>query len=585
MNYRNTYNKIRGFISEDLLENAIIAMRCIVLDQQFADTISNLSRAFYGNERARMSNTEEYTKLSIERSRIAERLLNLLNDVPDDFTLVKNRLIYEVKNTSNFFKSTEILSNCINDYTKYAVTSFKDRYEKLNEKYLILTEATSLEDMTVSEVSKEQEKLTSEYLTYLNDISLNHLKFNFYDFFWKATLEDKSFQFQSYIERPYLVISDFLHDIKQNDSEIRALLLLWEEEYLSGFYSESLHYINKIRIDLGIDNSTIYEYTALSFLDANTSDKIINQLVIGKKNTLFSKLKLYIDRSKKSEKQSSTINNSAFYIYKKLSSSLEKLYNNINHDYIIFSERGQTRKRNTLKSILETIINISDAFSAFDIDVNNLVKQLILELDGGGKYRWLTVDKGTIENHSNFDAKSARDNLLSKFPDYDNWGANLFTALQIKKGQINEENSSYRFLQAVELGDFLYPNFGFKDLILESIKTHKQRIRPTIHESKMQEQELVQEQKEGQELIERYEENITPESPEKEILNNHILNSDDISDSETTTSVESGSKKESATGVHIRTSPSRFSYIMLFISIVLLIETILCLVIFNAIFQ
>ena len=156
MIHKNIYNKIRSLISEDLLENAIIAMRCIVLDQQFADTISNLSRAIYGNEKAKRSNTEEYSKLNIERSRIAENLISLLNEVPDDFTLAKNRLVYEVKNASNFFKSIEILSICINDYQKNSVTNFKEKYERLNERYLSLSEAVPFEDKTVSEVTKEQ---------------------------------------------------------------------------------------------------------------------------------------------------------------------------------------------------------------------------------------------------------------------------------------------------------------------------------------------------------------------------------------------------------------------------------------------
>ncbi|MCB0855734.1 MAG: hypothetical protein KDD63_26105, partial [Bacteroidetes bacterium] len=410
MEHQEITKKIKSLIGSSKIEKAIIATKCIVIDKDYARKISLISRKYSETSEFHLLGIMEGDKLSVSTNKVALDLLKIVEILPDDFELLKRKIHYEASNQLKIESAISIFKECLNERNYYKIQPFERRFKEIQDRKLV---EGNLDESTLNDLISDLEDLKNQFLEYVESVNVSFLKNDFSLRFFEKALTDRNFEYKEPISKSYHNSTKYFNDIKKADDKIRTYLLLWEEEYISGNAQESLNFVNRLRTEIAFDNSLIYEYTALSFLASKKNTKIINQVLVNKDNSDFEKLKLYIIRAISLDGESLSHENSMNYIFDELFSAIEKIYNNINFDHIINEpERGRSKRRNIIKRIFEVAFEINDLFKDYSFSKDGFIFKVLLELDGGGKYNWLSLREGKIKNQVNFDAVEYRAALV-----------------------------------------------------------------------------------------------------------------------------------------------------------------------------
>lgn len=451
---------LRECIGNGEIDRAITALKCIVIDKDFADKALLVQSQYSAHKRASIEDTEEHRTVSVERNRITKSLSSIIDEIPPDIDILKNIINYRLSLGANII-------NIVN--TILGLQEYPD-------KYLIWLKDSLLtsQDKILSDINTESDESS---LNQLNDFRLQlknylHSELELHKFkpqigllIWNRLLNDRNFHFTYIREVSISQQSPYFEDILGRDEKSKPLLMLWEEMYITGNYESALNYVNQLRIDKGFADQLIYEYTALAYLNKETPEKIINEAVTKKERIKYEKLKLYLLRSVKPSKKSTTINSSLEYIIQQLNISINKTYSNIAYDYILQSGiRGYSKRREITKKLIQLTIEISETFKFIEYDNSSLVASLILELDGGGKFMWLKCANKKVVNHTTFDAIEKRKFLLSCYRQGNSiieLKDNLYEALIYRTQKAVKDFQKDKLIYASEIAYLLYEDERF----------------------------------------------------------------------------------------------------------------------------
>lgn len=466
MKNRTIYDYINKNVTNNNLPRAIRALRNIVIDKKFADKVKIAERNFKEVKDKELKNTQEGRLLTQAYNRISDRILSLAYVIPDDLNILKSRITHGL-NGSKLENSFLLLKEYLNTKSENEVNHYIEKLNSAQESHL-----SDYEEGDLNSLIEQFDNIKEDFKEYLDILTLEDFKENFAEIMWDNLLNDNTFFYKPYIPRIVSNSIIFYNDIMGiNNNQIKPLLLLWEEEYLAGNYRESLQFINRVRIEFVYDREIVFEYTALSYLDTIGASKIINGAITGNNDSSYRKLLIYVERAINSDtKKSQTYTKSMEYIFDKLLIAISKVYHNINFDYVFNNAtRGQSKKRNITKKCIEITVCIVKLFKLFKLEEQEFIYRIITELDGGGKYDWLSIKKKKIVNRTTFYAlehkKTLLDYIKSEKGNFEKSANNLLAALKEKYKRIIEiDQRNEKFLFACEIGYFLYKKNEFLEL-------------------------------------------------------------------------------------------------------------------------
>ncbi|MBK8702915.1 MAG: hypothetical protein IPN33_04420 [Saprospiraceae bacterium] len=210
-------------------------------------------------------------------------------------------------------------------------------------------------------------------------------------------------------------------------------------------------------------------------------------------------------------------------------------------------------------------------FEEFSFSKDNFIYIILTELEGGGRYAWLSIKNNEIVNRVSYDAISMRRFILNFLKDYHDPASNLEIALKTKELKITptDVNSIRRLTFSIEVAELLYLNQGFKafqEKVVNRIGVNKKSPDPS-EESFMNNSDLFSdEQKKIEEIFQRYSQIFQMASSN---------NTDDVSAEEN--SVESENQKNKIKKI-LEYIERYFSLIMLIGSILMFILISICII-------
>lgn len=459
--------RVKTLASQHQLEEAITALKCLVIDNEFNKKVLVLSSNFYNNEKKQRTQTDYSENLYVRNNQISTSIISFADEIPDDLHIIKNRFKYELKTSTDIERIIDALVNCSTDYSGRDVIQLKQQWlQKQGE-----LDRTGSDSDVSDDLSTAIYEFSNQVSFHIDSFDNNKLNQNsVLDYFWNNFLTDSEFAYINSNDKiKTITASIYSSSIIDKVGEERAYMLLWEEEMLAGKKEKSLEYINHVRIELGVSTSIVYEFTALSFLETLGASKVINDAIKGKVGSSFEKLKLYISRAAILEGQSTSLNDSLKYIFDQLISAIDKIYVNIDYNYILMDgASGQSMRRNMIKKCIEISIEICEFFKEYKFDNDRFLEKMILELDGGGKYDWFKMlTHNEIADKTTFPSWSMREKLLSLVNNEkksNSFSDNLYNVLLNCKVPDNDSKAAKKYVIACEIAFLLYHDPRFQEL-------------------------------------------------------------------------------------------------------------------------
>lgn len=460
---------IKECIAQNNLERAIRALNCIVINKDFADQILILRSQNSQNKRSDLLNIEDAQAIRVANNKTAQSLTIIASELPDDFEIFKNKINYYLNTSIDIEDIIEILLQA-QQSSNDKIINLKNNlsyYQKIN----LEEDTDNISEQSLSQYTIHINEIRLQLKDYIqSELTFDKLKPSFADDFWAKDLDNKTFHYIHIHEHQANSDSPYFIDIVLRKDNSQSNLMLWEELYLTGDYKGALKFIDELRIDKGISDQMIYEYTALAFLGTESADKIVNEAVTRKEKIKFEKLKLYILRFQSLEKKSNTQKESLLFILQKIDLAILNIYSNIPNNYLLQEkQRGYSQKREILKRLFNLQIETLETFISHNFDYSVILASFIIELDGGGKFKWLKMSKGKIINSTSFDAIKARNIFVSKYTEkyrntIEDLAENLYRNLYIKRDSALEEFQKNNLLYACSIGYSLYKDKRFQTL-------------------------------------------------------------------------------------------------------------------------
>lgn len=409
-----------SLIEERRNQAVITLLRNIVIDQKHFTTCVNLGADVSKHDEEKILLTEYRDNRETQSRSLTYRLIQFVQNLPDDHTIVQQRIEYELTHGKDFSEAFRMVSCCYGIGTVNFARSLNQEIDNFQE--------TELESATGDDdVLKFSEKIDNasqqlreqlEQLEQATDFDGHDI-----DGFIREFLSNRHFtpNFRRSWTEEEGDISPYFADIQQRPDAVKRHLLLWEEQFLIGNYAKALRHAEAARVDELATTSLNYEYTLLAYLRKEKHDALIAEAVRGKGRQNFDYLLLLISRARQLKQPSSTLTNTLAAIFQELVGGLRKFYHNIDYTYLLDdSERGRSRRREYVKNILQTYLRLVELIPAKD-NTDTFPEELLQELDGVRKYAWISVSGGRLGNRTNLEAIDLRRRLLeivlTRYPD------------------------------------------------------------------------------------------------------------------------------------------------------------------------
>lgn len=443
------------------LKRTIQALKALATTAKASNIVMSFSGQYNTIKEKSLRNTISSEEEWLRQNQLSEAISTYIDDLPSGLELFKNKLFYLVQEREEVPKVLDLLFNTVSIFQKSeieAIQSAQDRYEDL-----LAFEKSQLDRQVLEEMEKLHKGMLSDLSEFTRNLHEAHLNSAWEEEFFQYLLEERSSFISEKQERilnaeSSLYLEDILSLTERNGPE-RPKLLLWQEEFLTKNYPEAKKCIDEVRIDLNQGNALVYELSALTHLKYLSADKMIRQAVTAEDESAFRKLMLFIERTLTlGDFASSTKNESLKDIYEALLQSIKKYYENISYDYVINrATPGRSKKRELIKQCIDTSLIIHDQLSSIINTPHLVFIDLLLELEGGGKYQWIEPQSGRLKNKTAYPALEKREKIVAI----------------VKSIQDAEETQSYT--------DFLYNSLAKKSRNLTAVKsTTKGRKRLTI---------------------------------------------------------------------------------------------------------
>lgn len=465
MNRYQIQKLITECISRNEIDRALTALKCIVVNNQYADDILTLQNQISRVNRENLLGLQNYETISVASNRNLSNITVKISELPEDILILKNKLNYYLNTGSNLEETIKKLKSFIH-FNSPTANSISLGLLSSQQNDL----ENELEDDSLNKYSDSLESTINQLRQVIDDISYENLQDDFVKLFWENDLNDRAFHYIHIKGVKQNSDSPYFFDIISRKDAARSKLMMWEEHFISGDYKSAQNFIDSLRIEGGFSDQLIYEYTALNFLKTESTEKIISDIVSRNKRAKYEKLKLYVLRAQSliGDGDSKTKKESIPYIVQQLHLGILKIYNNISFDYIIQATNSNyIRRRNIIKELILLHIELLETFKFIEVNHFATTTSLITELEGGGKFQWIKIFKNKIENKIAYNAIEDRQ-LLIKYlgSEYrsSELSENLYKELFIKGKSVEDEDQRRRYLHACELAYCLYKDERFHDL-------------------------------------------------------------------------------------------------------------------------
>ena len=383
-----------------------------------------------------------------------------------------------IENKEDILLALNYFQELINPSWRYEIDTLNDRFKNNDSDSFESNDTSEVTEFDLEKWQNKNTELGKEIINIIENGIINKLVSAWQSKLYNILLKEKNSAFIEKNSPSKITLgenSKYYNDIHLEKAPIRGKLLLWQEEYLTGNYKKALDICNSVRLDYDCDNSKIYEYLMLSFLKACDSDVIISSSFNTKDESLFKKLLLYVERVQGLAVVSSTRENSLEEVYLLLLKSINKIYQNINYDYAYHKPaRGISKKRELIKKIIETVLLLADKFGGKPAGFIDFCEDLLIELEGGGKYFWIYPIRNGLSNKIRFDAVGYREKVMKllnfeeeliKKQEHISY---LISSLKVKSSKLsssaNKNNAKRELILSCELGFILYQDERFKKL-------------------------------------------------------------------------------------------------------------------------
>ncbi|MCB9267832.1 MAG: hypothetical protein H6558_22650 [Lewinellaceae bacterium] len=479
LNQKGIKGALKELIGQVALDKAIDCLKNLATTEAEYDQILSYEARHNSWQKDKQNGTITNEEDNLQRQKLIHLLLDHLKRLPDDLDLLKRKFLYLVKTKEEIPGALDFLEKLIHP----------DYYSKVHEFRLGQKDFETqleLEDITAeqAEVRDELQKRIKEGLTELiRALEQYHLKPNWGEIFQFLLLEEKVEPIVSYRESQIAFVenSRYLNEIREDtksNEDARRTLLLWQEEYLSGDFEKAEEYCNAARLNYRHDTSLVYEYLSLTYLKAFPADKLVRHFLTNESESPLQKLMLYIERAQlPSDSPTETLQESFDEIYMILLGAIKKLYENISYDYAFNkASGGRSKKRDLIARCIETSILIHNRLKAYFERPHSFLEDLLLELEGGGKYLWMRFQEEDLKDRYIFQAGKQWKELLEIMKaqeqtfDSQAIGEYLLKSLNRKARNLPQApgkgKAKERLLLACDVGYFIHKDERFNELRL-----------------------------------------------------------------------------------------------------------------------
>lgn len=370
------------------------------------------------------------------------------------------------------------------------------------QEYSFESENLEATEESLTKFNEKIQEISYELMLHIQNLSEIDLIDDWQSRYWDVLLREQNDI--NYSINPLFLgkRSRFYNDIINREDQAKGKLLLWQEEFLTQEYEKAKKYCEEIRIENGIGDAQIYEYLLLTYSKDIGANNLIKSFLSSAKSTSFDKLLLYLERAQHLGGQTSTLSDSLMEVYMDLMSSINRYYQNISYDYVSApAQKGRSQKRNIIKGCIEATVMIYTSFHE-TLDKSKLhpiVEDMIVEIEGGGKYDWVKMQNDELTDKTTFDAIKKRETLLEmihssgndiKLSDY------LYGKLIMKKEKINNQvpgdDSNEKLFNACKVAYCIYREERFIELVKDknfnkSVKMEPEKKKENLVEKRSDE--------------------------------------------------------------------------------------------------
>jgi hypothetical protein len=195
--------------------------------------------------------------------------------------------------------------------------------------------------------------------------------------------------------------------------EFKRQLMFCQDAMELGDYAKAFEFAEKIRCTIEPESPHVYEYLLISFFKMHGAAEIIKDF-LQKNGDKLKHIQLYVKRVRNLDPDGRERAKTIEQIGSELMTFLYQKYQNVTYNYIATGSFEESPQRKLVFQILQMGTNLAvEPFKGLPV-AGAFVKMALLELEGGGQFDWLGLEKdGFIKNlFQNYDALSLRSTLL-----------------------------------------------------------------------------------------------------------------------------------------------------------------------------
>jgi hypothetical protein len=195
--------------------------------------------------------------------------------------------------------------------------------------------------------------------------------------------------------------------------EFKRQLMFCQDALELGDYANAYETAEKIRNTIEPESPYVYEYLLISFFKMHGSAEILKDF-LQKNGDKLKHIQLYVKRVRNLDSDDKEKVEIISQIGSELMTFLYQKYQSVTYNYVATGSFEESPQRKLVFQILEMGTRLaSDTFKGLPV-ASAFVKMALLELEGGGQFDWLGLEKdGFIKNlFQNYDVLSLRTALL-----------------------------------------------------------------------------------------------------------------------------------------------------------------------------
>lgn len=435
------------------------------------------------NQRIGIISQEQF---GIKKNSILRSFLELLDDLQSDLEILKNKiqiLLFDYEAITDVIEL--LLSICVQEFVD-TISQIKMEFVRKQENFenisdIELTNESSnywiaFEKNAFDKIKQIGSILETNYLkpgwelVFLNYLNENH----------KQYFPRPKNKVLNNLELRYYQDIVKIPDYKKGKL-IKGQLYNWLENYIVENYEKALEILINLRDVFGVKDSKYYEYLLITYLKNFGTDKFVKTHVLSNKTSETNRLIFYVRRIYEDGPFTFFQQETLKVFLDEILVNVSKIYHNITYNHLLEDKYpGRSKRREVIKRCFDFTCLVLENFQlrgSLEFDTNILI-DLITEVEGGGKFKWIELKNDKIENSTFYDANSMRKKLIQILKESKITDGKLFlkenliknlkkTGHELQKRRNLEESFKKAFIKECIIGWFIYNDQEFKNISID----------------------------------------------------------------------------------------------------------------------